>query len=348
MPPSRRAASILPLVLLFAACGPPPPPAVTPVGNAGPGACPAAAAVRPAEWKQVAPDDPYGYGGMTYGAPAIPHWQIPLEVEVTDWENPPPNEWFGPRTVDEVRPQVAAPLGTEAWIYTSDRAEPCRAPITGYYQGRDNLGGPDYGVLAAQAEGCAPAGELTGVSWAVIGDGDPSACRMARAEPRGSREATWGEDNTPSFGAAAAPPAPIAAAVPQKPCASPACEQLWSATTVSTPALEVSEVTMTWVKPVGDDYCRWEEESDHAFYLGPPGGPLTRASLRGPESEVWMSLSGVLYDAQGARLLLSSANGEYGVHAIDHGALGTGKIETWYVGHEEDYYGYSLWNVCGL
>lgn len=344
-----RAVSILVAVSLSAACGPPAP-AVTPVevGNAGAGACPQAAAIHPAEWKvPPAEVDPYGYGGMTYGAPAIPHWQIPLEVEMADWENPPPGDAFGPRTADEVRGLVTAPLGTEAWIYTTEREEPCRAPITGYYVGRDNLGGPDYTMVAAQAEGCAPAGELTAMSWAALGDGDASACKLARAEHRGGREASWGEDK-PMFGEPAPLPAPLAAAAPQKPCASPGCELLWSATTASTPTLEVSEVTMTWVEPVGDDYCSWEEESDHAFYLGAPGATPARASLRSGDADAWMSVSGVLYDAQGPRLLLSAANGEYGVHSLEGGALGAGRIETWYVGHEEDYYGYSLWNVCGL
>ena len=61
-----------------------------------------------------------------------------------------------------------------------------------------------------------------------------------------------------------------------------------------------------------------------------------------------MGLSGVLYDAQGARLALSSSNGQFAVHSIEGNTLGAGTIATWYVPHEEDYYGYSLWNVCGL
>lgn len=350
MPHILRAASLLSLGSLFAACGPPAP-AVGPVGNAGAlEACPQALAVHPAEFK-VPPENedyPGAYGGMTYGAPPIPHWQIPLEVEVTDWENPPPDSAYGPRDPSAVSALVTVPLGTEAWIYTSERDEPCRAPITGYYFGRDNLGGPDYSILAAQAEGCAPTAALEAMSWAVIGDGDPSACRLARAGSIGGRVASWGDDNLPTFGEAAAPPATIAAAVPQKECVAPGCETLWNASTATAPGLEATEVTMTWVRPVGDDYCSWEEESDHSIYLGPPGGPLTRAPLKLAENDAWMALSGVMHDGQGARLLLTHANGDYGVHAIEGGVIGAGTIQTWYVGHEEDYYGFSLWNVCGL
>ena len=338
------------LAVALVACGPSPtkvempPPVEVPTGL-----CPAATTVRPTSWKPApAPGDADdGYGGHTYGAPAIGHWQIPLAVEAIPWDAPLPDETFGPRTEEQVRALVTAPLGPDAWIFTTGADAPCRAKVTGYYLGRDNFGGPDYTVLAAQAEGCAPP-DLPGGTWAALGSEEPRGCRLVGATSLGGREADWKEGDPVFPEDEVRPPSAIAAAIPPRECAAPACQMLWSASRATAPGLEVDEVTVTYVYPIGDDYCEWAEVADHALYLGAPSGKLRRVPLGAPDAEVPMKLSGILHDGKAARLLLTFSNGDYGVHPIAGTRLGPGRIEPWFIGHEEDAHVYSLWNVCGL
>jgi hypothetical protein len=341
MPHTLRASCLL-ASLWLAACGSPAPPAAP--GNATPaaGGCPDGAAVRPASWeKALTADDSYEYGGFTYGAPPTAHWEIPLRVEVLDWENPPPASTFGPRTEADVRAQNPGPLGADAWIYRSGTEEPCRAPVTGYYLGRDNDGGPDFGVLAAYVEGCAPEEAPSFVSWAVLGAGEPTGCKLAEPTPITGTGYSIDESGV-RFDDPVALPAPLAAAVPPRDCAPPACHPIWFATQLTTPDLELADLTASWVLPTAADYCEWDSDSHHGIYLGPPGGPLTLAPLENP-----LALAGVLHDARGARLLLTDGNGEYGVHALDGGRLGAGRFATRYVGHEEEYSPFAAWYVCG-
>ncbi len=351
----------LPLLLL-AACGP--------SGKAGPTghvepsdrACPPAAAVRIAFWQS-----PVAYGGDGDDNPQAPRWRVPLRLygqtyddrgEVTSTRQPP-----GPRTEAEVRTAIDGPLGADAWIYGNGATEPCQGRVVGYDVAAIHGAADDYDLLTAQVVGCAPRGDAKHMSFAVLGV-DPAGCSLAVPEVVSSRDGSYPEvddDQQRVYQLPDGPdqlPAEIAGVVTPPACAAPPCRPLWQVRRAGGAGQYVYDANVMWLSPVAaGDECSWITSESRRLYLGGEVAVSTaqvmvdgtdRATGAPAREEVTVELEGVLHDAGGARLMLTSRPGAYGVHELDGDRLGAGAMRDWYVPHDGDYIGSQVGPSCGL
>ncbi|MCA9680301.1 MAG: hypothetical protein H6709_11670 [Kofleriaceae bacterium] len=331
-----------------------------------PRACPAADAIYSAQYRTADAD---AYGGNTYGMPATAHWQVALKIwpEEGQWADPPveapPELQAGPRTEAEARALLGAsdrPISGPVSVWAGAGA-PCEGHVVGYYVALTDQGGEPFRVLAADVEGCAPGADHNSWSdWVAFGP-VATGCALAPVTEAYSHVATedWSEDagQTMTFPDPVAMPATFAAAMPAAACAEPDCHTLYRIRRAGTPTPQAWEVLVTQVTPgEEEDPCSFESTSHQLLLVGDEAGPLTVVRLTEPTmnyetgepelGEAEGSLSGLLIDGGGSRVLLARHVGAYAAVELG-GAAPAASFVPWYVAHEEDGDWFSLAAYCG-
>lgn len=279
-----------------------------PQGGAG---CPSANGVMIASY--VAQDASKGRSGWV-----VPLHSVPLPAtDVPDYT-----------TVDAATASAAGvpapPTGT-MWLASSS-GEPCRGTVGHYYAARIE-GSLSYGF---ELDGCpAPRSADEGGGIVLVSDAAPTACRFEAPEPVAARLGEMPAQNQWQRPTKETPiPAPLAAVIPEKDCAAPACEKLWAFADVKIDGKTAAwSGAVNWLA-VGDaaQPCSWTADRFSGFFV--PGDDGKAVKITEGQSHP-LVLSAVLADTSGARVLLAEGPGEYATYDVVPGSAKLGRSVVW-------------------
>jgi hypothetical protein len=281
-------------------------------------------------------------------------WVLPLHDKVVDSTAGAPDY----QTIDATAASAAgvpAPPKT-AWLLAP--GGPCKATIGGYYAAA--IDGPPanltYGV---ELSGCAaPPEQSDGAAIVLTYDGGiadagpPTDCKLVPPRPVAARLGQTDDKGAWSRPAKETPiPPEFAKVVPEKPCAPPGCEKLWSIAQVEIGGKPVAWAgAVNWLTiPPGDGpdkQCQWKSERFSGFFVaGPDGAPVKVTEAQDHP----LVMSAVLADSGGPKVLIATAPGEYTAYDLGGGAARVGRHLVWLVAHPESYGEVDqLGPACGL
>lgn len=305
-------------------------------GGGGPTAqpglgCPAASAVHLASYLLPEEGSKDGHTG----------WVLPLHDRVVDSiEGVPGYQVIDAAAAGEAG--VPAPPKV-AWLLTP--SGPCRATIGGYYAAA--IDGPPLNIAyGVELSGCAAPPDPSDASAIVlayddgIGDAPPSDCKVVPPRPVAARLGEHDDKGTWSRPTKETPiPPAFAKVLPDRPCAPPDCEKLWSVAEVEVGGRPVAWAgAVNWLAiPPGagpDTQCEWKAERFSGFFVpGSDGAPVKVTEAQ----EHALVLSAVLADAGGAKVLIATAPGEYTTYDLGGGAARVGRHLIWLRAHPEAY-----------
>ena len=331
MRPHRLSLLLVPALALCAACP------RNRAGGGGPAApaglgCPPARSVYLASYLSPEEGSKEGHTG----------WVLPLHDKVVDSLEGVAEY----RTIDAAAASAAgvpAPPKV-AWLLTPNG--PCKATIGGYYAAA--IEGPPanltYGV---ELSGCAAPPETSDASAIVltydggIADaGAPTDCKLVPPRPVAARLGEHDDKGTWSRPTKETPiPPAFEKVIPDRPCAPPGCEKLWSIAQVDAGGRPVAWAgAVNWITiPPGDGpdkQCEWKAERFSGFFVpGPDGTPVKVTEAQDHP----LVLSAVLADAGGAKVLVATGPGEYTTYDLGGGAARVGRHLVWLIPHPESY-----------
>lgn len=307
------------LVVLCAAC-PKKTTATTVAPQAGVG-CPTASGVYVASYAQP----PQGEQGHT-------GWVLPLhDVKVASIEGQP-----GYAAIDAAAATAAgvpAPPRT-IWLLPPN-APACQATIGGFYAAAIDTATPNiaYGV---ELTGCPPPSDPSdAVAIGLVSDAPPSDCKAYPPRPIATRLGEVDKANqwTPPTKETPIPPA-LQTLVPAKDCVAPTCEKLWAFAQVDLDKQPVAYAgAVNWVTGTA---CPYQTESWSGFFVPGPDGSLVQVTA-GQDHP--LSLTVILGDSSGRRILLAQGTGEYTAYDLANGAATVGRHLVWLVAGPEAYQG---------
>jgi hypothetical protein len=251
-------------------------------------------------------------------------WAVPLHA-VPVQGNPPAYA-----SIDAAAASAAgvppAPTGT-LWLAT-DVAPPCQAKVTGYYAAK--IEGPPASLsYGFELDGCpAPKNPEDAGGIVLVSDQAPAGCRFEVPQPIAGRLGEMDKTKKWQRPTKESPlPAPLAAAVPDKPCAAPACEKLWAFAEVKLDGQPVAWTgAMNWLQ-VGNepDQCSWQAERESGFWIAAEGKAVkVTEGLEHP-----LPLIAVLADGGGAKVALAEGNGVYATYDLTRGRAALGHRVVW-------------------
>ena len=323
---------LLPLLLLVAACpqrrggggGPPAP--------AGLG-CPAAKSVYIASY--LAPED-----GAKEGHTG---WVLPLHDKVVDSVE-------GTAEYQVIDAAAAGTAGVPApprtaWLLSPQGGAPCKATVGGSYAAA--IEGPTPNVAyGVELSGCPAPPDASDASAivltydGVVDEGPPTDCKVIPPRSVAARLGEIDKEGQWSRPAKETPiPPAFAKVVPDKPCAPPACEKLWSIAQVDVGGKTVAWAgAVNWLAiPPGDGpekQCDWKAETFAGFFTaGADGTPVKVTEAQAHP----LVLAAVLADSGGAKVMVAAAPGEYTAYDLDGGAARVGRHLVWLVASPESY-----------
>jgi len=306
------------LVVLCAACpsksgtGPtvPPEPGV---------GCPTASNVYIASYAQP----PQGEQGHT-------GWVLPLhDVKVASIEGQPGYAAIDPAAASAAGVPTPPPT---IWLLPPN-APMCKATVGAFYAAAIDATTPNiaYGV---ELTGCpAPSDPSDAVAIALVSDAPPSECKAYPPRPVAARLGELDKANQWTPPTKETPiPAALDKLVPVKDCVAPTCEKLWSFAQVDVDKQPVAYAgAVNWVTGT---QCPYQTESWSGFFIPGPTGELVQVT-EGQDHP--LSLTVVLADATGRRMLLAQGTGEYSVYDVANGAATVGRHLVWLVAGPETY-----------
>jgi hypothetical protein len=319
-----RFASLLLLVLTACPAKPvqPPPRPLVGVG------CPTAQNVYLAQYVRP-PEGQPGYSG----------WALALHhAKVDSLEGRPPFSAIDPATATAAGVPPAPP---SVWILPPN-APLCKATIGGYYA--ESVDAPtkniSYGVTLA---GCpAPTDPNdAGVAIAMVSNEPPSACQPIA--PRGvaarigtNDKGVWSRPTkeTPL-------PAAFATVIPERACAAPDCEKLWSVAQIDIDNKPVAwSAAVNWIDvPPGADpksACSWKVDTFSGFFTAGPDGLPVKVT-EGQDHP--LALFVVLADKLGPKVLVADGTGEYSTYDLANGTATLGRHVVWMIDDPQAYGG---------
>jgi hypothetical protein len=226
----------------------------------------------------------------------------------------------------------AAPTGT-LWLATAN-GQPCRASVGGYYAAKV----PEQGSAAAtvsygfEITGCAAPGnpdEAGGI--VLVSEEAPTGCQFEQPQPVAARLGQMDAQKQWQRPAQETPiPAALAAAVPAKDCAAPACEKLWAFGEVMVGGRAVAWSGAVNYLSIGDpaQQCSWPTERFSGFFVAGADGSAVKVTEGQTHPLV---LSAVLVDGGGAKVLLAEGPGEYATYDVAGGNPKLARVLTWMI-----------------
>jgi hypothetical protein len=312
------------LLLVLAACPakpaqPPPPPQVG-VG------CPTAQNVYIAQYVRP-PEGQQGYAG----------WTLALhDVKVDSVEGKPPFAAIDPGTASAAG-VPAAPMNV--WILPPN-APICKATIGSYYAEAIDAQTKNisYGVTLA---GCAAPQDPNdaGVAIAMVSAEPPTECQPIAPHPVASRIGAMDKDVWTRPTKETPIPDAFAKVIPDRACAAPDCEKLWSIAQVDIANKPVAwSAAVNWIDiPPGADpktSCTWKAETFSGFFVaGADGAPVK--VTEGQDHP--LALFVVLADKAGPKVLIADGTGEYSTYDLANGAATLGKHLVWLIDDPQAY-----------
>lgn len=316
-PRMRCLALIVVLVPLLAAC---------PKGQSGTGptpqgagaGCPAGTGVYIASYVQQEPAK--GRSG----------WVVPLHATPAAADTPE----YAPIDPGTASAAGAPPAPAGALWLPSASGQPCRGTVGKHYVAKiDGQGGAaasaSYGF---ELDGCPPpANAEEGGGIVLVSEQAPTGCRFEGPQPAAARLGEMDAQKQWQRPAKETPiPPALAALIPQKQCAAPACETLWAFGEV-----KVNNQTVAWTGAVnwlavGDpaQQCSWPAERFSGFFVPGPGGTAVKVTEGQSHSLV---LSAVLADGAGAKVLLAEGPGEYATYDLVGGTPKLARAASWMI-----------------
>lgn len=308
---------------VLAACPAKPP--QTPPPQAGVG-CPTAQNVYMAQYIRP-PQGEQGYSG----------WAMPLHnAKVDSVEGKPAFAAIDAATATAAGVPAAPP---SVWLLPPN-APMCKATIGGYYAEAIDAATKNihYGVTLT---GCAAPQDPNdaGIAIGLVSTEAPSECVPIAPHGAGSRlgsseGGTWSRPTkeTPM-------PEAFAKIIPERACAAPDCEKLWSIGQVDVANKPVAwSAAVNWIDiPANADpksACTWKVESFSGFFVAGPDGAAVKVT---DGQDHPLALFVVLADKAGAKVLLADGTGEYSTYDLANGAATLGRHLTWLIDDPQAY-----------
>jgi hypothetical protein len=284
-------------------------------------------------------------------------WVLPLHDKVVDSiEGVPEYETLDAAAAGAAG--VPAPPKV-AWLLTP--GGPCKATVGSYYAAAIE-GPPGNVAYGVELSGCAAPPDASDASaivltydGGVVDAGAPSDCKVVPPRPIAAR---LGEHDAKGQWSRPAKETPIppafAKVVPDRPCAPPDCEKLWSIAQVDVGGQPVAWAgAVNWLAippsasddagkpqdggrgPAGSDkQCDWKVERFSGFFVpGPDGTPVKVTEAQDHP----LVLTAVLADSGGAKVMIATAPGEYTTYDLGGGAARVGRHLVWLIPHPEAY-----------
>jgi hypothetical protein len=243
-----------------------------------------------------------------------------------------------------------------AWLLSP--SGPCKAAVGGHYAAA--IDGPPaniaYGVeltgCAAPPDGSDASAIVLTYDGGLVDAGAPGDCKIVPPRPVAARLGETDDKGTWSRPTKETPiPPAFAGVVPDRPCASPGCEKLWSVAQVDVggrPAAWAGAVNWLTI-PEGaaaDKPCEWKADRFSGFFIAGPGGAPVKVTEAQDHPLV---LAAVLADAGGAKVLIATGPGEYTTYELGDGAARVGRHLVWLIPHPEAFGDLDqLGPACGL
>jgi hypothetical protein len=271
-------------------------------------------------------------------------WVLPLHDKVVDSIAGVPDY----QTVDGAAATAAgvpAPPKV-AWLLTPNG--PCKATIGAYYAVAVD-GPPPNLAYGVELSGCAAppeasAGDASAIVLTYDGGiadaGAPTDCKLIPPRPVAARLGEHDDKGTWSRPTKETPiPPAFAKIVPDKPCARPGCEKLWSIAQVEASGQAIAWAgAVNWLTiPAGegpDKQCEWKAERFSGFFVAGPDGTPVKVTEAQDHPLVLMA---VLADTGGAKVMIATAPGEYTTYELGGGAARVGRHLVWLRPHPESY-----------
>ncbi len=211
---------------------------------------------------------------------------------------------------------------------------PCKATVGGYYAA--GIDAPEKNITyGVELSGCQPPPDPANASAiAVVSSDNPSECQVVG--PRGLAQRLGEVDKAGKWQKPLKEtpiPANLAAIIPQKDCAAPTCEKLWSMAQV-----EVGGQPVAWAGAVNwlevSEECEWKGERYSGFFIvGPDGKPLKVSE--GQDHP--LALTAVLADKTGAKVLVAEGPGEYTTYTLGGGRAQVARHLVWLRPHPDSF-----------
>jgi hypothetical protein len=269
-------------------------------------------------------------------------WVLPLHSRAVD-------TLAGTPAYTAIEPSAAAavgvPVAPEAVWLLSPRGAPCRATAGRLYAAAVD-GPPSNLAYGVELAGCAAPPDATdATAIALVAAGPlaatpPTGCqalaprlvaaRLGEHDQRGRWQRPSRE--TPI------PPA-LAAVIPDRVCAAPTCEKLWSIAQV-----DVADRVVAWAAAVNwlaipagadpADACKWKAEAFSGVFVPTAGGSASRVTAGQARPLI---LSAVLADRGGAKVLIASGPGEYATYDLGADGARLARALVWLQSAPESY-----------
>jgi len=223
-----------------------------------------------------------------------------------------------------------APSGT-LWLATAS-APPCRATLGKYYAAKID-GPPASATYGVEVEGCPPpkgSDEGEGGGFILVSEQSPGGCRFEAPRPIAARVGVMNANKQWQKPTKETPiPEPIAATLPAKECAAPACEKLWAFLDV-----KIDNKTVAWSGVVNwlrvdaaAEQCTWKSDRESGIWIPTNGGAVK--VTEGQEHP--LPMSAVLADGDGAKVILAEGPGDYATYDLAAGRAKLGHRIKWQV-----------------
>ncbi len=306
-------------LLTLAAC----PPKGGPTGGGGPTppgiGCPDAANVFVASYL-TAEEGQKGHTGWVLPL----HDQVVATLESEDY-----------KTLDAAAASAAGVPAPPQNLWLLDpRGQPCKLTIGNYYA--VGIDAPEKNITyGVELTGCQPPPDPANASAiAVVSSDTPNECQVIG--PRGVSQRLGEYDKAGKWQKPAKEtpiPQNLAALVPDKECAAPTCEKLWSFAQV-----DVGGQPVAWAGAVNwlqvSEECEWKGERYSGFFIvGPDGAPMK--ITEGQEHP--LALTAVLADKTGAKVLIAEGPGEYTTYGLGGGRAQVGRHLVWLRPHPDSF-----------
>jgi hypothetical protein len=284
-------------------------------------------------------------------------WVLPLHDKVADSIEGVPEY----QTIDAAAAGAAGVPAPPKVVWLLAPAGPCKATVGSYYAAA--IEGPPANVAyGVELSGCAAPPDASDASaivltydGGIVDAGAPSDCKVVPPRPIAAR---LGEHDAKGQWSRPAKETPIppafAKVVPDRPCAPPDCEKLWSIAQVDVggqPVAWAGAVNWLSIPPSAsgeaaklqddgggaagsDKQCDWKVERFSGFFIpGPDGTPVKVTEAQDHP----LVLTAVLADSGGAKVMIATAPGEYTTYDLGGGAARVGRHLVWLIPHPESY-----------
>ncbi|HEY4058008.1 MAG TPA: hypothetical protein VGM39_15445 [Kofleriaceae bacterium] len=276
------------------------------------------------------------------GAQSYTGWTLPLFTKKVDTlQGVAQFATIDPTTAQGIGVPAAPPM---VWLQPSS-GPLCKATVGGYYA--EAVDGPVKNIsYGAVLSGCgAPQNPEDDIAIAMVSAEPPNQCTPlppALAASRLSDHQGAGPDPAGVAAAWTRPtketpiPPDINPLIPDRACAAPGCEKLWSIGKIEVGGKVVAYAgAVNWLDTTpGPDQCSWKTDTFSGFFVPGADGKFVKVT-EGQEHPLGLAVS--LVDATGAKVLIADGNGEYATYDVTPAGATLGRHVTYFIDDPAQY-----------